>query len=173
MKLRKMLSNYNHPVIQDIMKQMETQSKETLAHWAVDYSERVLLPVLKKHVPEETCAEVAIEGARAWLKKEKKLPEVKPLFLACHEAARNTDDPIAEAIFRAIGQSASTVHSARHAIGLVFYGALALSYEKFGVEEKWEKLEEEAFHEAELMLQALKDGSVENEPKPAKIVWYC
>lgn len=40
-KARKMLSDWEAPYIQSLMKLIETQSKATLAFWAVDYAERV------------------------------------------------------------------------------------------------------------------------------------
>lgn len=39
-KTRKMLSNWEAPYIQPLMKIIEAQSKATLATWAVDYSRR-------------------------------------------------------------------------------------------------------------------------------------
>lgn len=47
-KARKMLSDWNAQYIQSLMKLIETQSKSTLAHWAVDYAERVMLPLWSK-----------------------------------------------------------------------------------------------------------------------------
>lgn len=44
-KARKMLSDLNAPYIQSLMRLIETQSKSTLAHWAVDYAELVILPL--------------------------------------------------------------------------------------------------------------------------------
>lgn len=44
-KARKMLSDWEAPYIQSLMKLIETQSKKTLANWAVDYAEKVLLPL--------------------------------------------------------------------------------------------------------------------------------
>lgn len=51
-KARKMLSDWNAPYIQALMKLIETQSKSTLAHWAVDYAEQIILPLWSKHSPE-------------------------------------------------------------------------------------------------------------------------
>jgi len=39
-KTRKMLSDWNAPYIQSLVKLIETQSKTTLAIWAVDYAEQ-------------------------------------------------------------------------------------------------------------------------------------
>ena len=36
-KLRKMLGSADHPTVQKLMRLIETQNKQTLAAWAVDY----------------------------------------------------------------------------------------------------------------------------------------
>ena len=171
---RKMLNNWDAPYLQALVKAIETQSKPTLAHWAVDYAENVLLPIWKKHDPEDKRPEAALDAARKWLSGEIKLPEAKAQILLCHEAARESEkNPAAQAAARAIGQSASTIHSARHCIGLPLYGALAVAYDKLGTNASWEELEACAADECARMLDALRAVSVENEPNPAKIDWKC
>ena len=76
-KLRKMLSNWDAPYIQSLVKLIETQSKATLAHWAVDYSERVLLPLWNKHYPDDPRPQNALKAAREWLSGAIKLPQAK------------------------------------------------------------------------------------------------
>ena len=44
-KPRKMLSDWDAPYIQELMRLVETQSKATLAMWAVDYAELVIMPL--------------------------------------------------------------------------------------------------------------------------------
>lgn len=173
-KHKKMLSNYEASYIQTLMRAIETQSKTTLANWAIDYSEKELLPLYIKYFPEDIRAESALNAAKRWLKGEIKLPEAKKYILECHAAAREAEgNPVAQGIARAIGQSASTIHSARHCIGLAFYGALAVAYERFGVDATWAELEGCAAEECEKMLMTLKDISVYDEENPAKIVWHC
>ncbi|MGB4661005.1 MAG: hypothetical protein WBI07_17675 [Mobilitalea sp.] len=41
-KARKMLSDWEAPCIQALVKLIETQSKITLANWAIDYAEEQL-----------------------------------------------------------------------------------------------------------------------------------
>lgn len=173
-KPRKMLSDYNTPYIQSLMKLIETQSKPTLAHWAINYAEAELLPLYKETYPADTRPEEALNAARRWLSSEIKLPEAKPIILACHGAARDADpNPIAQASARAIGQCASTIHSPRHCIGLAFYGALALAYHELGIDAPWDDLEAFAGAECERMRKALEDVAVPDEPNPAKISWTC
>lgn len=173
-KARKMLSNWDAPYIQQLMKLIETQSKATLANWAVDYAEGVMLPLWSKYYPDDQRPQNAMNAAREWLSGAIKLPQAKTAILECHAAAREADgNPVAQAAARAIGQSASTIHSARHCIGLALYGAIAVAYNTLGVNARWEQLEQCAADECGRMLDALRAVAVENEPKPAKIDWKC
>jgi hypothetical protein len=173
-KARKMLSDWNAPYIQALIKLIETQSKSTLAHWAVDYAEQSILPLWNKHYPEDQRPHNALHAAREWLSGSIKLPQAKTSILECHAAAREADtNPVAQAAARAIGQCASTIHSARHCIGLALYGALAVAYDTLGTNASWKALEQCAADECWRMLDALQSVSVEDEPNPAKIVWKC
>ena len=171
-KRRKMLSDWSAPYMQSLVQLIETQSKTTLAHWAVDYSERVLLPIWEKSFPEDRRPKGALDAGRDWLSGSIKLPQAKEEILRCHAAARDADaNPAAQAAARAIGQSASTIHSARHCMGLALYGALAVAYHDLGADASWGQLEHRAGEACESMLEALKSVSVANEPDPAKIHW--
>ncbi|HCF71116.1 MAG TPA: hypothetical protein DER33_05935 [Syntrophomonas sp.] len=52
-KARKMLSDWNAPYIQSLVRLIETQSKATLAIWAVDYAAQVILPLWSKYYPDD------------------------------------------------------------------------------------------------------------------------
>lgn len=173
-KPRKMLSDWEAPYIQSLMKLIETQSKETLANWAIDYSEKNLLPLWDKDFAADSRPQNAINAAKAWLAGEIKLPQAKKEILQCHDAAREAEGkPISQGVARAIGQSASTIHSAQHCIGLAFYGALALAYNRIGVDKPWEEIQEIAAEECGKMEDALRAVAIANEEKPAKINWKC
>ena len=173
-KARKMLSNWDAPYIQSLEKQIETQSKTTLAQWAIDYAEQALLPLWSKHYPDDPRPQKALGAARDWLSGAIKLPQAKPAILECHAAAREAEgNPVAQAAARAIGQCASTIHSATHCIGLALYGALAVAYDTLGTKAAWDQLEQCAAEECGRMLDALRVVSVENESNPAKIDWKC
>lgn len=173
-KARKMLSNWEAPYIQSLMKLIETQSKATLATWAFDYSEQVILPLWSKYYPDDLRPQNALNAAREWLSGAIKLPQAKSEILGCHAAAREAGaNPVAQAAARAIGQCASTIHSARHCIGLVFYGAIAVAYDRLGTDAPWGQIEQCAAEECGRMEAALRAVAVENEPNPAKIDWKC
>ncbi|MEX1377309.1 MAG: putative immunity protein [Eubacteriales bacterium] len=173
-KLRKMLSDWQAPYIQSLMRLIETQSKETLANWAIDYSTKVLLPVWSKYYPKDKRPHDALDAAREWLTGDIKLPQAKAKILECHAAAREAEgNPAAQASARAIGQCASTIHSARHCIGLAFYGALAVVYNQLGTDLPWEVIEKCAAEECSRMEDALRKVAILNDPNPAKIDWKC
>lgn len=173
-KARKMLSDWDAPYLQPLIKQIETQSKATLAHWAVDYAERVVLPLWSRRRPDDARPQSALNAAREWLSGAIKLPQAKAAILACHAAAREAGaDPAAQAAARAIGQCASTIHSATHCVGLALYGAVAVAYDALGADAPWERIEQCAAAECGRMLDALRAVSVEREPNPANINWRC
>ena len=173
-KYRKMLNDWEAPYIQPLVKLIETQSKTTLAGWAVDYAGRVMLPLWLKHNPEDLRPQKALEAAREWVAGIIKLPQAKPIILECHAAAREAEkNPASQAAARAIGQCASTIHSATHCIGLALYGALAVAYDTLGLDAPWAQLEQCAAEECGRMLEALRAVAVNDEPNPAKINWKC
>jgi hypothetical protein len=173
-KARKMLSNWNAPYIQSLMKLIETQSKTTLANWAIDYSARVILPLWSKYYPDDLRPQNALNAAREWLSGTIKLPQAKLAILESHAAAREADgNPVAQAAARTIGQCASTIHSARHCIGLAFYGALAVAYDQLGTDAPWGQIEQCAAEACGRMEATLRSVAVEHEPNPAIIDWKC
>jgi hypothetical protein len=169
-----MLSDWQAPYIQALLRLIETQSKSTLAHWAIDYAEGVILPLWSKDYPDDLRPQDALNAARAWLSGSIKLPQAKAAILKCHAAAREAEaNHAAQAAARTVGQCASTIHSARHCIGLAFYGALAVAYDTLGTQAPWKQLEQCAADECGHMLEALRVLSIENETNPAKIDWKC
>lgn len=171
-KARKMLSDWNAPYIRSLMLLIETQSKATLVNWSVDYAERVLLPLWVKHYPNDCRPQYALKAAQDWLSGKIKLPQAKAAILECHAAAGEVkNNPVAQAAARAMGQCASGIHSARHCIGLAFYGALSVAYNTLGTDAPWEQIVECAAEECKRMQAALREVAVEDEANPAKIIW--
>ena len=143
MKTRKLLSDWNAPCIQALMRQIEGQSKATLANWALAFAERELLALwVRRVVQEDPRPQQALAVAHDWLAGRIRLGPAKAAILACHAAARErAADPTAQAAARAIGQCAAPLHAPRHSIGLALYGALAMAYDEFGAASPWALLE--------------------------------
>lgn len=174
-KPRKMLGAADSPYILSLMALIQTQSRKTIANWCMDYAETHILPVYEKHCPGDIRPRHALDAARDWLQGLVKLPFVKNIILnEAHAAAREReDDPAAQAAARAVGQAASSIHTPTHSLGVAFYGAAAIAYDRAGVEaspETYDRIASEVCADMDL---ALRKVAVENEPDPAKINWYC
>lgn len=110
-KLRKMLGAADSPYIVSLMRLIETQSKETLVNWCVDYAQKHILPIYERAYPGDVRPSEALTAARDWLAGEIKLPAAKQKILATHAAAREAEEnPVDQAAARAVGQAASTIH---------------------------------------------------------------
>ena len=173
-KHRKMLNDWEAPYIQSLVSLVETQSKSTLANWCIDYSESRLLPIYEAAFPDDLRPRKALIAARDWLLGKIKLSLAKAHILECHKAAREAEaNPAAQAAARAIGQSASAIHSASHCIGLALYGSLAVAYGALGADAGWHELEKLAAEECGRMEATLRAVAAEDESKPAKMTWKC
>lgn len=174
-KLRKMLGDYKDEHIVELMRLIETQSKETIANWCMDYAEANILPIYNKYYPNDNRPKMALDASRDWLKGLKKLPEVKDIILnQCHQAAREAEsNPAAQAAARTLGQAAACFHTPTHSLGLAFYGGAAIAYEKLGLEASDEEYKQVAREEVLKMTEALRKVAVQNEPNKAKLKWYC
>lgn len=169
-----MLGKADSPYILSLMRLIETQSKITIARWCLDYAQENLLPIYQKFYPHDLRGTEALDAANRWMAAEIKLPTVKKMILEAHAAAREAEgNPAAQAAIRAVGQAASVVHVATHALGIAFYGAAAIAYDRVGVNEKPETYDRIAAEECAKMEAALVAIAVPDEPNPAKIKWYC
>ena len=170
-----MLSDINAPYLQSLMRLIETQSKTTLARWGIDYAQTNIVPIYEKMYPNDKRPMNALVAANEWLDGKVKLPYVKNIILnECHAAAREAEgSPAAQAAARTCGQAAATIHAPTHSLGLALYGALAIAYDKLGVDADWDSLVNIAAEECARMEAALQAIAVKDEPKPAKINWNC
>ena len=174
-KLRKMLGDVNAPSVVALRELIDTQSKETIRKWCLDYAEEKILPIFEKHCPDDNRPHNAVAAAREYIDGKVKFPIVKNIILnECHEAARELDaNPTAQAAARAVGQGSSVVHTLTHSLGLYFYAAAAVAYDRIGLDaakEEYEKIAEEVCID---YTNALRAVAVENEPNPAKLKWNC
>ena len=173
-KLRKMLGAAGSPYILSLMSLIETQSKTTIGDWCVDYAEKYILNIYEKAFPEDDRLRLAVEAYRSYRKGELKLPELKKAVALTVQAAKEAEkNPAAQAAARTIGQAIGAVYTPTHSLGLAFYGAAAIAYDRVGLEEKPEVYDQIAAQECAKMEEALRACMVENEKNPAKIKWYC
>ena len=165
-KLRKMLGAADSPYILSLM--------SLIGDWCVDYAEKYILNIYEKAFPEDDRLRLAVEAYRSYRKGELKLPELKKAVALTVQAAKEAEkNPAAQAAARTIGQAVGAVYTPTHSLGLAFYGAAAIAYDRVGLEEKPEVYDQIAAQECAKMEEALRACMVENEKNPAKIKWYC
>ena len=173
-KLRKMLNDVNADYIQSFMRLIETQSKETIAKWCVNYAEENILPLWLKDFPEDPRPGNALADARDFLGGNIKLADAKKQINGCRAAAREAESShIAQGAARTIDVAANTIHNPAGSIAIAFYGGLTLAYSKKGLDAPWEELEQTAIEECVKMRESFVKIMVEDEPNSAKIDWGC
>lgn len=149
-KLRKMLGAADSPYILSLMSLIETQSKTTIGDWCVDYAEKYILNIYEKAFPEDDRLRLAVEAYRSYRKGELKLPELKKAAALTVQAAKEAEkNPAAQAAARTIGQAIGAVYTPTHSLGLAFYGAAAIAYDRVGLEEKPEVYDQIAAQDAQ------------------------
>jgi len=174
-KLRKTLGDVNALSTVALRELIDTQSKDTIRKWCLEYAENKLLPIFEKHCPCDNRPRNAVNAAHDYLDGKVKFPVVKNIILKeCHQAARELDNnPIAQAAARGVGQGAAVVHTLTHSLGLFFYAAAAVAYERVGIEatdEVYSAITEEVCLD---YTAALREIAVANEPNPSKLKWNC
>ena len=174
-KLRKTLGHWDDPSVRAMMALIDTQSKESIRRWCLDYAAAHMLPIFERRCPGDDRPRRALTAAAQYLDGQVKFPEVKRVILQeCHAAARElAHDPVAQAAARACGQGAAVVHTLSHSLGLYFYGAAAVAYDKLGLSASAQAYDEIAQQVCEHLRQSLQAVAVADEPNPAKIKWYC
>jgi hypothetical protein len=174
-KLRKTLGDVTSPSVLALKDLIDTQNKDTIRKWCLDYAEDKMLPIFEKYCPDDSRPRNAVNSAHDYLDGKVKFPVVKNIILnECHAAARELDDsPIAQASARAVGQGSAVVHTLTHSLGLYFYAAAAVAYDRVGFEataDEYTAITEEVCLD---YTEALRKIAVENEPNPAKLKWNC
>jgi hypothetical protein len=84
-----------------------------------------VLPLFEGKYPRDDRPREAIEAARAWVRGEVSMSEVRAAAFAAHAAARDADDDAARAAARAAGHAAATAHVVAHAVHAAAYADTA------------------------------------------------
>lgn len=185
-KLRKMLGDVNQPEIVRLMRMIETQSKETLAKWAVDCAEERYLDIYEEaafgkiytqdagNLDQGRAPYGAICTVRDCLIGQKKTADLKEKLAAALQAAREAEGfPAAQAAARAVSTACAVIRTPTNALGFVFYGAAAVAYDKAGTDQSGEVYDALATQEFRELIESLEKVMVPDEKKPAKINWNC
>ncbi|WP_295014930.1 putative immunity protein [uncultured Microbacterium sp.] len=92
---------------------LSEQDRRALVAWTIACAER-LLPVFQAERPDDDRPREALAAAEAFLRGELDIDAVREKAFACHEAAREAEDPSAVAAARVCGQAVAVAHLAGH-----------------------------------------------------------
>ena len=172
-KLRKLLGDVEWPECAALMRLIETQSKKTLASWAISYAKASYLPIFAEACPQNQRLEEIVADCEAYLAGEITLKEIKPRLQEASQIARSSIDPIAQAAARAVAVACAVIQTPTNALGFLFYGAAAVAYHQVGLEQPEDVYNDLAASELGKALASLKEASVVGEEQPVKINWHC
>jgi hypothetical protein len=173
-KLRKMLGDVHAPSCVALRGLIDTQSKETIRKWCLNYAAEKILPIFKKHCPDDDRLQNAVNAAQEVIDGKKKLTAVKNIIKECQNAAQELNgNPTAQAAARAIGCGTGVVQTLTHSLGLFFYSAAAIAYDRLGLEASEEEYAAIAEEVCLDYTESLKAVAVENEPNPVNLKWNC
>ena len=171
-KLRKTIGNFDCPEILSIARLAETQSKRTLCLWSIPYAEENLLPIYERTFPDDLRPRNALKNAIGWLEGRVKFTDAKDTNNGAHNAATEAEgNPAAQAAARAIAHASLTIHVSAHCMGIAFYGAAAIAYDRLGLEATQEEYLLIAKQAWSKMEADLRNVAIDNGPEPAKINW--
>jgi hypothetical protein len=175
MKKRKMLGDVNAKSTVALRELIDIQSKDTIQKWCLAYAENKILPIFEKYCPGDDRPRNAINSAHDYLNGKVKFTAVKNIILnECHAAARELEaNPVGQAAARAVGQGSAVAHTLTHSLGLFFYAAAAVAYDRVGLEAADDVYAEIAEEVCLDYTDALRSVAVENEPNPVKLKWNC
>jgi len=170
-----MLGDVNAPSCVALRELIDTQSKDTIRKWCLSYAMDRIVPLFEKHRPGDERPRNAANAAFDVIEGKTKLSAVKDIIVKeCQNCARELDcSPTAQAAARAIGCGAGVVQTLTHSLGLFFYAAAAVAYDRVGVDANDDVYAEIAEEVCLDYTSALRAVAVENVPNPAKLKWNC
>lgn len=100
---------------------LEGRDRRTVILWALALAENCAERLSELGERDADVAFSAIFAARTWAAGDIKMSEARRAILYCHAAAKTAGSREAAALFHAVGQACSSVHTPRHAPGLCVY----------------------------------------------------
>jgi hypothetical protein len=108
-----------------------------LMNWACVCAEHVLLLLGEK--PDERLLH-ALFIAREWVKGKVSVEDARKASAGAHAVARESSNPVAIAVARAIGHAVATAHMADHSLGPALYALKAVTFagNSLDAERRWQ-----------------------------------
>lgn len=168
-KPRKMLGKADSPTCLAVMQLIETQSRTTLARWAIAYAEQTCLPLYEAAHPGED----ALRNLAAACSAGPDAKAIKPQLRELAALARAETDPVAQAAAKAIATACAVWQTPTNALGFLFYAAAAIVYAREGTGYPPAYYDTPAEAAWQAALASLQAAALPNEPNPVKVNWNC
>ncbi|NMM90363.1 hypothetical protein B2J88_39560 [Rhodococcus sp. SRB_17] len=117
---------------------LSEEDRRELIGWAAGCIYR-LLPIFTRHRPADDRLEIALNSTSQFRAGMLSIGPMRKQAFACHAAARECDDPAAEAVARACGQAVAIAHMGGHARNVERYTRKALSGPALTEELAWQR----------------------------------
>jgi hypothetical protein len=116
---------------------LKKEQHRQLINWACACAEHVL-PLLGEKTDKRLIHALFI--AREWEKGKASVGEAMKASSGAHTVARESSDPVATSVARAVGQSVATAHMADHSLGPALYALKAVKNagKSIDAERKWQ-----------------------------------
>ena len=93
--------------------------------WTLTMARQTAGELAQKYT-QHSDVQTAVEVCFAWASGKVKMPQARPYILRVHQMAKTVSDPADVALFHAVGQACSAVHTETHAMGFAVYDCTAL-----------------------------------------------
>ena len=172
-KPRKILGTHDAPYFDSLKELISSQSRATLLAWVIKYAEANYLPIFEARIPDDPRPRATLRYAQIY-----KLAQpltgmwIRAKALDCHAAARAAEfDPAAQAAARACALASSTIYELGHTLGVGYFGAAAVAYDRVGITADEQTYEQLAAEEIARYCAALEAIAVVDDPEPCLIEW--
>ena len=104
---------------------LNSSSRKAIVLWAFELAEEGI-DTLEFRCPQDDRARKSLELSKRWARGDIKMPTAKSAILNCHGAAKDAKNEVCVALFHAVGQACSCVHTSDHALGFPIYELTAI-----------------------------------------------
>lgn len=136
---RAILFTKNSECLQPLSILLSVSKRKSIVLWALDLAKDAADLIADPQF--SYTAKRAVDECSLWAQGKIKLPQARKAILACHGAAKKASDPVTAAFLHAIGQTCSTVHTVKHALGFPVYDLTACVF-RSGAENCTERISE-------------------------------
>ena len=149
-KRRMVLFEANDPCLLELSDLLGQSDRKTITLWALSLCEETK-DYLKRKYPMDQSVEKAYLLTKNWAQGRIKMPAARKAILTCHGAAKEISSLEDMALYHALGQGLSVVHTVKHAMGYPIYELTAM-VRRYGLEESVPYIRERTSFYVELLL---------------------